>query len=223
MITDTPLEAAAARGLEFVHEKRLVQGAWHKHEGPPGDRGRDLACGLGAMHPDINSASDCPGDWFPQWFAELTVTLFDGVAATELYPLMERYYTLLPGVKNITPARWDYVRRMFLHRAVSGALEAARPKEGEPVPAYWPAVQSACGDVLALLLLDDAPKDRLQAARAAAEAAEAAGAAWAAWDAARAAEAAAGAAAGAAAQAATYLRLFTHLLDLIEAETGAPS
>lgn len=50
----------------------------------------------------------------------------------------------------------------------------------------------------------------------------------AAWDAARAAAGdaardAAGAAAGAAAEAATYLRLFTHLLDLIEAETGAPS
>ena len=27
MITDTPLEAAAARGLEFVHEKRQVHGS----------------------------------------------------------------------------------------------------------------------------------------------------------------------------------------------------
>jgi hypothetical protein len=192
--------AASAAILAACDEGRLVQRQWHER----GKDGRELACLLGAIHPSVTSPADCNGDLMPMWLAELTPTLFDGIAAEHMLSMARRYGELVARWHMLTPAGWDAIRTRFLIRTIDAAVEAATPVSAGK--SYWPAVEAACEQVKTAL----ATGKGLNAARAAAAAAAGAAAA-------AAARAAAAAAAGAAATWAAYLSLFTFLLDQIEA------
>jgi hypothetical protein len=194
-------EDAALRILDFANEGRLVQSAWHTADAD----GRELACLLGAIHPSVNGAEDCPSSVMPSWMAELLPTLFDGVSEAKATDYGRRFAQAL-RIGNAD----DTVLRMFLIAAVEFAVSAAAPK-GD-VPDYWPAVEQSCAGVLALLKKSNPNEKDRAAAKAASGAWAAAEAARPASGAARGAEAAAKAAldawaaraaAGAAAGAAT--------------------
>jgi hypothetical protein len=188
-------QQAAERILSFLHDGRLVQGAWHAQIG-----GRDLACMIGAIDPSINDASQCPSSVMPQWLAHCTVTLFDGQSKSDAMAWAERYAGLMQRWRVLTPDAWARTETRFKIECVKFAIAAAEPacKDKD----YWPQVKAAAQQVI------DALEGRgdLAAARAAAYAAADA-AARAAARAARAADAAARAAAyaaDAAADAAAY-------------------
>lgn len=224
---------ASAAILKACDAGTLVQGAWHER-----DEGRDLACLLGSMHPRVNKATDCNGDLMPLWMAELTVALFDGLPKESIIDVSRRYGALVARWHVLTPAAWAAVQTRFMIRCIDDAVESARPAAtGKD---YWPAVEKACAQVVKALESGDkkewiaARSAALSAARSAtASAWSAAESAWsaarsaaesAAWSAAWSAESAAwsaASAAGNAARSAAYLRLFTFLLDLIDAECGA--
>jgi hypothetical protein len=155
-------EDAALRILDFANEGRLVQSAWHTADAD----GRELACLLGAIHPSVNGAEDCPSSVMPSWMAELLPTLFDGVSEAKATDYGRRFAQAL-RIGNAD----DTVLRMFLIAAVEFAVSAAAPK-GD-VPDYWPAVEQSCAGVLALLKKSN-PNEKDRAAAKAAEAAEAA-------------------------------------------------
>lgn len=241
--------AASAGILKHVKSKSLVQGKWHGR----GNDGRELACLLGAMGPNVNKPSDCNGDLMPMWLAELTTVLFDGIAKSEIYPIAERYGRLVARWHVLTDADWNGLLTRFLVRVIDDAVEAARPVAAGQYG--WPAVETAClqlrdaiksGDRAAAWAAAHAADTAARAAArtaasdtAAASATAASAAAWAAAhavaartaadiaayaaDAARVARVVAHAAevtsADAAVRAAAdrYLRLFTFLLNQIEA------
>ena len=208
---------ASAAILRHVEDGTLVQGRWHGQ----GEDGREIACLLGAIHPQVKEAADCNGDLMPMWLAELTPTLFDGILAEQIFPLARRYGQLVARWHALSEAQWESVLTRVLIRCIDDAVAAARPvSEGKE---YWPQVEAACAQSKTAIESGDA------AAGAAAKAAGAASraAAWAAAWAAGAARAAAWAtwaaawAAGAASRAAAYLSLFNFVLDQIEAECVA--
>ncbi len=183
---------ASANILRFADEGRLTQAKWHGR----GDDGREIACLLGAIDSSVTSPKDCNGKLMPMWLADLTPTLFDGIPPTAIVPVARRYGALVARWGSLSPETWDRISVQFRICCIDNAVTAARRAEGQP---YWPAVNDACEQVKAALKSSD--KAALDAAEAAAEAAARA-AAW-------------------AAEAEAYFRLFTFLLDQIEAECDA--
>ena len=159
MIDITNAEASAAI-LSHVDAGTLAQGVWHDQ----GKDGREIACLLGAIHPSVKKAADCNGDLMPMWLAELTPTLFDGIAAENIYPMARRYGELVGRWHVLSGARWDGILTRVLIRCIDDAVTAARPaNEGKD---YWPAVAAACEQVKAAL--NDGDADALSAAWSAA-------------------------------------------------------
>jgi hypothetical protein len=50
----------------------LIQSVWHREQD-----GRQLACGLGVLGPDINGPRDCPATVMPRWLAQMVPRFFD--------------------------------------------------------------------------------------------------------------------------------------------------
>ena len=68
MLQITHADASAAI-LAACDAGTLVQGKWHDRS----DDGREIACLLGSMHPDVQKPADCNGDLMPMWLAALIV------------------------------------------------------------------------------------------------------------------------------------------------------
>ena len=135
---------AADRIALFASEGRLIQSQWHSERD-----GRELACLLGAIGPDVNAPDDCPAEVMPAWLAHLLPTLFDGVRPERAMEYGTRFADALR-----TGRTGDDVKRAFLVGAVEQALASATP--AAPVPDYWPAVEGACRDTIAALRANDA-------------------------------------------------------------------
>jgi hypothetical protein len=108
-------EDAALRMMEFANEGRLIQNHWHEAR----EDGRELACLLGAIHPDVTGPSDCPASVMPNWMAELLLTLFDGVSMDKATNYGRRFSEAL-RVGNTD----DSVLRKFLIATVEFAVTA---------------------------------------------------------------------------------------------------
>jgi len=219
---------------KMVAAGTLRQGIWNDE-----DKGRRIACILGASSPGIEGIEDvdCAALCMPDWLAELTPTLFDGVPSDQANAYALRYAAVAERWCALTPEAWDRVSVAFRIACIEQALASAESVQPTPRPAYWDAVQSACTNMVAALKSGDAA-DAAEAARAVAREAEAV-----AWEAeaareakaaleaareaelvAREAEAAFWTATKAAkagfAKAMAYARLFDALLDAINAEIG---
>ena len=106
---------AADRIADFAREGRLVQNAWHDERD-----GRELACLLGAIGPEVRSPEDCPASAMPAWLAHLLPRLFDGVRETEAADFGSRFAAALRA-KPVD----DAVRDRWLARVVAYARAAA--------------------------------------------------------------------------------------------------
>jgi hypothetical protein len=190
-MTDITNIEASQRILAHLHEGRLVQNEWHS----VAEKGRDLACLLGAISPDIDDFRKCPASVMPEWLASLTVSMFDGQDRADAMTWAARFGTQMARWHVLDRAAWDRVRDAFCATCVADARQSADTNAA----AAWAAWAAA-----------DA------AARSAADAAAASAAVdWAA------ARADARARATAAARQACWTRLGVALCDLIDAELAA--
>lgn len=171
--------------------RHVAEGRLTQDEWHDEEDGREIACLLGAIHPSIEEVGDCSGDLMPLWLAGLVPMLFGGLPVERIYPQAERFGKAVARWHVLTESQWERVLARFRVHIIDEAVEAARPVAKGED--YWPRVESACREY-----------------RAAIESPAANAAAWAAED-----------AAADAARAALLDRLFTYLLDLIEAECGA--
>ena len=200
-------DMACDRIETFASEGRLIKSKWHSVE----KDGRQLACLLGAIDDGIKDTIDCPASVMPPWLANLLPTIFDGVTEARASEYGIRFAKAL----RIGSAD-DHVMRKFLIVCVESAVDCAKPKTAE-VPPYWPAIASACSNVVTLLssggkgpawaqahATATEAEAEAEAAAWAAVAAAARSAAWAAVAVAAAARSAAGAAAEAAARTAAW-------------------
>lgn len=143
----------------------LEQHTWHSERS-----GRELACLLGAIAPNIGSVKDaCAATGMPEWLAELTVALFDGLPSEMIKPMGLRYGTAVNRFGQIGAAGWQRIKTKFLIFTVRQALNSARPKG--PIPDYWPQVENACLGVIAALETGVGLGAALAAARSAARSA----------------------------------------------------
>jgi len=208
MIDVLTRETAAQRIESFADAGRLRQKVWHWIED-----GHEIACLLGAIHPSINGADDCPADIMPPWMANLLPPLFDNVSAEKATYYGRRFaFALRHGNTD------DRVLREFLIASVDYAVAAATKVQPVPQHDYWAGVKSSCKRVTTLLKNDGTKADLESAARAAYAAARAATYATYAAEVAEAAGAAAGAAADAAAfaaRAAARAAAYEHIFDAL--------
>jgi hypothetical protein len=224
-MTDITNIEASRRILDHLHEGRLVQNEWHIVAA----KGRDLACLLGAISPDIDDFRKCPASVMPEWLASLTVSMFDGQDRADAMTWAARFGAQMARWHVLDFVAWNRVRAAFCAACVADARRSAAAVAADADAAR----ASAAVDAWAAACASRAAWADASAARAAADAAAAAADAvvvaavvaaaldWPA-DAARwAARAAASAAARAAARQAFWARLATALCDLIDAELEA--
>ena len=62
----------ATRYKQAFETGALTQGAFHTERD-----GRQLACALGVIGPDVESAEDCPAQIMPRWLAQMVPAFFD--------------------------------------------------------------------------------------------------------------------------------------------------
>ncbi|MCA3010279.1 MAG: hypothetical protein INH34_18045 [Phycisphaerales bacterium] len=210
---------ASQRILAHLHEGRLVQRTWHDEDG-----GRELACVLGAISPDIVSDTDCPASVMPRWMAPLTVYLFDGQAKADAMTWAGRFGAQMAQWHRLDDAAWFRAWASFCSWCVRDAQRsadsaAAFDKANAADAARWAArADAAAARAAAAVVALDA--DAYPATAAAVVAAVA----FAANDAAAAAAYAAYAAAAYASvvdRQTCWTRMATALCDLIDAEMAA--
>ena len=68
----TTAQDYATRYKQAFETGALTQGAFHTERD-----GRQLACALGVIGPDIESAKDCPAQIMPRWLAQMVPAFFD--------------------------------------------------------------------------------------------------------------------------------------------------
>ena len=197
-------------------ETMLAEGRVIRNNWTDTDAGRERACLLAAISPEVGSeqsAAACPAWLLPSWFAELTPAMDDN-GSSEAWPgMVSRYAAVVRrAAETLTAEQWGRLLHRTLAICVREAVSRAKNE----------TATRACQTVIKLC--DRAGRGEAineSEWRAAAEAAT--DAAWAATDAAWAAACAARpawAAAGAARTAwvAAWDRMTAAILDAIEAE-----
>ncbi|MDR3513745.1 MAG: hypothetical protein P4L73_19080, partial [Caulobacteraceae bacterium] len=178
MVAQIPLDAvtnemAANNILAFAREGRLKQSNWHDR----GADGQEIACLLGAIHPDINSTTACPAALMPRWLANLTVRLFDGVPTDRVTHYGEAYAQRINRWGVFDVAAWERVRVAFISKALGDAIARAESRSGVNPPSSWAPAKAVVDKLMALLLSTTSTRDDYRALYR--EAAEARTLAWA--------------------------------------------
>jgi len=142
MLDEITRETAATRITAFADEGRLVQSKWHGTD----LHGREIACLLGAIHPHIKSARDCPADIMPLWLAHMLPTLFDRVHEMEVSEYGRRFALALRYGNTD-----ESVLRKVLITSIGYTISEAAKMQPNPAPKYWAGVKSSCERVTVLL------------------------------------------------------------------------
>ena len=109
----------------LVAEGRIIRGDWQRKD----EQGRETACLLGALAPDIQSSSDCPAGLMPDWLAELTTSFEDKTSASMWPTVISKYANLIHRWHILTPEDWD----CCLAKTLRTSLEIALPHDTKGV------------------------------------------------------------------------------------------
>lgn len=104
-------EARIQRLLQFVDEGRVIRHEWHSCD----RQGRETACLLGALGPDIDEPAKCPADVMPEWMAHLTIAIDDAGSSDAWRDVVKRYARLAARWHVLDAADW---RRLELEIAL---------------------------------------------------------------------------------------------------------
>ena len=100
MTTNAQTAAEAySRYQAALAEDTLVQRTWHH----TAEDGRQLACALGVIGADINSASACPAQIMPRWLAQMTVWMFDAQKIEDALPWGSKFYAEIARLNGVVP------------------------------------------------------------------------------------------------------------------------
>jgi hypothetical protein len=217
-VTDIDNITASQRILAHLDEGRLVQRLWHDEDG-----GRERACVLGAIAPNIVSHTDCPASVMPRWMAPLTVYLFDGQSKADAMTWAGRFGTQMGQWHRLDDAAWFRTWASFCSWCVADAqrsADSAAAAAFDADAARWAArADAAAARAAGYVVAFDADAYPAAAVAAAVAVAVATAVAFAANDAA--AAACPDAAAAATARQACWTRMASALCDLIDAELAA--
>ena len=97
--TATTADEAYALYREAFEHDALIQSGWHTTSAD----GRQLACALGVLGPDINDARECPSAIMPRWLAQMVPWFFDRQNFDDAKTWGVRFYAELKRVKGAVP------------------------------------------------------------------------------------------------------------------------
>ncbi len=146
------------RLLTFIREDRIIRHAWTGTDA----RGRETACLLAALAPEVAEAEDvgaCPASVMPAWFANLTPWIDDKSSEAEWPRMVRRYAACAARWSSLDDAAW---RRVEVATRRSSVIEAMSHTTQEDV-------LDSCREALAWLD-DDMPEQSRKELRASLEA-----------------------------------------------------
>ena len=76
----------------------VIQGSWHAEQD-----GRQLACALGTLGPDVQSPKDCPSSVMPPWLAQMVPWFFDRQKEADALAWGERFFAELKRLDGNVP------------------------------------------------------------------------------------------------------------------------
>lgn len=152
-------EASIDNLIQYLAEGRVIRGQWRGKD----EQGRDTACLLASIGPNINRPKDCPAEIMPVWLAYLSVPLNDR-GSIEAWPAMiQRYGTAARRWHVLDIAAWRRCRA----KTMISMLEIALPHDTgcvvapviallqrvainyEPAPAEWELACKAAEETVA--------------------------------------------------------------------------
>jgi hypothetical protein len=77
----------------------LIQSGWHD----VAEDGRQLACALGVIGPEVESARDCPAQIMPRWLAQMVPAFFDNQDFADAKAWGLRFYAELARIGGNVP------------------------------------------------------------------------------------------------------------------------
>jgi hypothetical protein len=137
-MTDITNIEASQRVLAHLRDGRLVQGTWHDAL----DDGRELACILGAIAPNIDDSSKCPAGVMPAWMAHVVVPMFDGQSEADALAWAARFGEQMGQWHVLDSVAWGSVCSAFCAACVRDAQRSAAASSA----AAWAAASSADAD-----------------------------------------------------------------------------
>lgn len=95
----TTAAEAYLRYEAYLASDSLIQSGWHDTAAD----GRDLACALGALGPDVEGARDCPAQIMPRWLARMVPAFFDRQAFADAKAWGLAFYAELQRLDGQVP------------------------------------------------------------------------------------------------------------------------
>lgn len=90
------------RLTRFIADGRIIRNRWHGID----DAGRETACLLGALGPDIDDPRLCPAEVMPGWLAHLTPHIDDETSVAAWPGIIQRYGELARRWHVLDAAAW---------------------------------------------------------------------------------------------------------------------
>ncbi len=127
--TATTAKEALDRYEAYRAADALIQKNWHSRS----EDGRELACALSVIDPDMSSVRQCPAQIMPRWLALLVPWLFDNQTKADALDWGSRFYCELARLDGRVP--FSVVHDW--HGNVVGALAVERSaKRGSKVETH---------------------------------------------------------------------------------------
>jgi hypothetical protein len=123
---DITADLAFTRYEQAFLSDALIQGSWHTERD-----GRQLACGLGVLGPDVNSPGDCPATVMPRWLAQMVPYFFDRQTAADAKSWGLKFYAELKRLNGNVPFSviHDWQAHVVAPMAIEVATKRARPTD----------------------------------------------------------------------------------------------
>jgi hypothetical protein len=105
----------------------LVQSSWHTERG-----GRQLACGLGVLGPDVDGPSKCPAQIMPRWLAQMVPGFFDRQKFGDAKDWGLRFYAALDRINGVVP--FSVVHDWHANTVCQLGIDAAELRKRDTAP-----------------------------------------------------------------------------------------
>lgn len=119
-------QQAATRFNQMLAEGRVIRSKWADTD----DEGREIACALAAMVPEVGSAEDvatCPAELMPQWFAEMVLFIGENLPSDQWDAQMHRLGNLAGRWYVLGDKGWGLAEVKFKSHFMEIALANAEP------------------------------------------------------------------------------------------------
>ena len=113
--------------LDAFENNALTQGEWHTERD-----GRQLACALGVIGPEIEGPSQCPATIMPRWLAQMVPGFFDRQKAEDAFAWGKGFTAELARLDGNVP--FNVIHDWHANTVCQLGIDAAEKRGRDPAP-----------------------------------------------------------------------------------------